>query len=564
MAKQYNNYRNEYRQGGNRRQPTIEKDFYNPYSFIPLSEDVYFLDKNEVEELKNAHDIPFENGMSGKIRIDFETITPTCVRYADGDNVNIDGRYFIPGTSIKGMIRNVMEIITKSNFRNGIANSRYSMRDLRSNDYELKANDKPQRSGFLIQLDNRFFIVECKSEPWKYKDIEDEEGIRGLKMCKSVADKYKKLSSHIIEYEDGTYSMWFFSGFMNNKEHEFLFDVPTNFENSRLIPLEENEYQDFRFIHEIETDNASWKFWKRKLKNYNSIEAINKDGYRGIVPCFFRTFIKNGKRCVRDLGFSFLYRQPYPQKMHDFLPSSHSEGGVDLVQSMFGYVNKNEVLKGRVQFTSAFIEEPRFESEQTFILGSPKPTFYPFYIEQNGENKLNTYFSSKANIAGYKRYLVHTTAEAGNIPPSRVTTTFRPLAAGVKFSTTLYFHNLRDYELGALLAAITFCQRQQTCFHSLGFAKPYGYGKLLVSNLELEFSGNRRQPQELYKSFYFKMCEKLKIKDTTSYLLGLKDLFTLSEGIYQDKPIRYPDMNKKEFNAIKNQKYSLKDFSPKI
>ena len=40
----------------------------------------------------------------------------------------------------------------------------------------------------------------------------------------------------------------------------------------------------------------------------------------------------------------------------------------------------------------------------------------------------------------------------------------------------LHIHNLKDYELGALLAAITFCNKYEKCYHSLGYAKPFGYG----------------------------------------------------------------------------------------
>lgn len=563
MAKQYydsnNRKGNNYRNGDNRTQPIIDRNFCNPYSFVPINDNVYLLEENEEKELEYIHDIPFENALSGKIKIDFETITPMCIRSTDGENTNINGKYFIPGTSIKGMVRSVFEIITKSNFRNGVANSRYSMRDLRSSDYELKSNEKTQKSGFLIQLNNHFYIVECFSEPWKYKEIEYEEHIRDLKMCRSVFEKYKKIKSHIIEYQDGTFSMWFFSGFMNNKEHEFLFDIPTNLNKQDFIPLEEDQYQDFRFIHEIENDNASWKFWKRKLKNYNSIEAIKKDKYAGIVPCFFRVFEKDGHKCVRDLGFSFLYRQPYPHKTHDFLPKSHHQEGIDLTQSVFGFVKGNKAVKGRVLFSNALIQNPKFESEQTFILGSPKPSFYPFYIEQEKGEKLKNYFSAQAKLAGYKRYLIHPKAEEGNIPKSKVTTSFRPLSVGVRFSTYIYFHNLRNYELGALLAAITFCMKQNQCFHSLGYAKPYGYGKLKVKNIEL--SSNENVTMEwLYKSFIQRICKKCHYEDENTYLSSINNLFVLAMGNNNKNQIRYPDIQKKEFNLIKNQKLSLKDF----
>lgn len=563
MAKQYNNYNgigNNYQNRNNRQQPTLDRNFYNPYSFVPANNEVYLLSKDETDILENAHDVPFEKGLSGKIKIDFETMTPICVRGTDGENAKVNGEYFIPGTSIKGMVRSVFEIITKSNLRNGIANSRYSMRDLRSNDYELKATNKPQKSGFLVQLNGLFYVMECFSEPWKYEEIEKIEKISNLKYCRSVSEKYKKLKSHIVEYSDGTFSMWLFSGFMNNKEHEFWFEIPTPFDEQELFPLEDDEFKDFRFIHEIENDNASWKFWKKKLKNYNSIEAIIKDKYAGIVPCFFRTFEKQGHICVKDLGFSFLYRQPYPKKIHDFLPKSHATEGIDLAQSVFGYVKKGKALKGRVQFGNAFIQNPHFESEQTFILGSPKPSFYPFYIEQQKDEKLKTYFSSGARLSGYKRFLVRQESEVGNVPKSKVTTSFRPLSAGIKFSTFVYFHNLRDYELGALLAAITFCIKQNQCFHSLGYAKPYGYGILKITDVKFVECENMNM-ELLYNTFVDKICEKCNYKDENTYLNTMKELFAIASGHNDNnKHIRYPSMQKKEFNQIKNLKLSMKDF----
>ena len=559
MAKQ------NYNKNGFKNNSNIENNFYNPYAFVPLNDKVYLLSKEELKDLEQVHDVPFKDGISGKIVVDFEAITPICVKSSQEENTNVDGRYFIPGTSLKGMIRSVFEIITLSNFRNGIANSRLSMRDLRSNDYALKASDKPQKSGFLIQLNNEFYILPCDSKALKYSDIEKQTRIQGLKYCKSISEKYKIIPS--VFKQGGNYSMWFFSGFMNNKKHEFLFDIPMSFSNMDLIPLQEDEYQEFRFIHEIENKNASWTYWKKKIKNYSSVDAIKSDEYKGVVPCFFREFTKEGKRCVKDLGFAFLYRQPYPKKMHGFLPSSHVEGGVDLPQSVFGYVKGEKALKGRVQFGNAFIDNAKLEASKAFVLGSPKPSFYPFYVEQKGDSKLETYFSKTTKLSGYKRYLIHQKCENGvevTDKNKRVVSIFKPLSAGPKFSETIYFHNLKDYELGALLAAITFCNKYEKCYHSLGYAKPFGYGKLKVRGVKVDSDSNESD-ETLYGRYVSKMCERLKLNDEQA-LLGLFDyLFLLASGNYANKlgGIRYPDMQKKEFNAIKNKKYSIKDFSPK-
>lgn len=138
------------------------------------------------------------------------------------------------------------------------------------------------------------------------------------------------------------------------------------------------------------------------------------------------------------------------------------------------------------------------------------------------------------------------------------------MSSGTTFSTSIYFHNLRGYELGALLAAISFCKHDE-CFHTLGYAKPFGYGKVKVSCISLySDAGNIVEQESLYKDFYDYICSKCRFNSTTDYLKSLDKLFLIASGRYgQEKDIRYPNMQNKEFRSIKNSKLSLKDFSPK-
>lgn len=555
----------------------MNKDFYNPYTFVSLSDRVYYLDDTEVKELEQIQDVPVKDGLSGKIKVRFKAVTPFCVRDASGNNANVEGRYFVPGSSLKGMIRNVFEILTYSNIRNSIANSRYSMRDL---DYKLKTEHP--NGGFLIQLNGNFYIQSCpyEPEPYPYYDKKEHNDIdsfatfkmgknsRDLKEARSVKDKYGVLETPFVEFDDDALGMWFFSGYMQNKRHEFLFEIP-KLDEKKFLPLEEDEYNDFIFIHEKENENEAWKFWKRKLKNYTSMEEIDKDGYKGIVPCFFRT--KDDGKAVRDLGFSFLYRQPYPNTIHDFLPEQMKRDGIDLTHAVFGYAGKKDALRGRVQFGNAFVDDAHpLDGERTFILGSPKPTYYPFYLEQNDTGELKTYFSSDTKISGYKRFLLKDSADEGVTKKSRVTSSFVPIEAGAEFDTMVYFHNLHDYELGALLSAITFYRQTDYCHHSIGYAKPFGYGRLKVESCALELETGTLTIDQLYSAFIDKICERCQCNEQT-WAEDMSDLFTIARGDYQPKKaIRYPKMkdrrnnqNEDEFAAIKKGNYKLSDFTPK-
>ena len=91
-----------------------------PFNFVPLSDKVFFPDW--ADEI--SHDIPFEDGVSGTIELTLTAQTPIFVRNghaqadANENNNNYksfskdpDNSYFIPATSIKGAVRNVLEIM---------------------------------------------------------------------------------------------------------------------------------------------------------------------------------------------------------------------------------------------------------------------------------------------------------------------------------------------------------------------------------------------------------------------------------------------------------------------
>ncbi len=586
MAKNFGNNKNF-----NLPKNQVEKNFYNPYSFVGLTNDVLTLDtsedNNEVDNLNYVQDVPFEDGYSGKIEIDFESLTKFCVLGAEEHNTNICGRYYVPGSSIKGMLRTVFEMITFSNIKNNIEDNKYSMRNLRSNDYELKDLKKgDQKPGFIIKINGEYYIQECEFTRYRYEDPKRiETSIRDIyknldifkfKRAKTK-EKYNLLKTRFMYDNNGNDAMWFFSGPMANKKHEFLLSIPTFSEKKSLI-ISEKVWNEFLFIHEEENENDSWKYWRGILKNYKSFDDVKKEG---VVPCFFRK--REGK--IIDLGLAYLYRVPYPKSIHQYLPKNlRSNRGIDIAQAVFGYVNGKDALKGRVIVGNSLLgKDAKPGKAQTFIMGAPKPTYFEFYLNQdtkqtdpkNGKQKTNTFFTNNAQINGYKRYLIHDKEIEGNEPQSKVTSTFYPMPENTKFTTTVYFHNLLDYELGALLSAITFCKNQHTCFHSLGYAKPFGYGKLRVEDCKITVietnsdCNNGKTADDFYKAFNNLIADcdlKRQLEDV------LTDLITISRGQYNPaKEIRYPksgmestakDKNN-EFVAIQNGKLSLKDFEPK-
>lgn len=90
---------------GNGKKTGIKK---RAYDFISLSNSFY------IPEWKISHDIPCcENAQSGKIKLHIYACTPLIVRHGESME-SVGDIYFLPGTSLKGCIRNIMEIMSFS------------------------------------------------------------------------------------------------------------------------------------------------------------------------------------------------------------------------------------------------------------------------------------------------------------------------------------------------------------------------------------------------------------------------------------------------------------------
>src|SRR5690606_23417021 len=94
-----------------------------------------------------------------------------------------------------------------------------------------------------------------------------------------------------------------------------------------------------------------------------------------------------------------------------------------------------------------------------------------------------------------------------NIDNSNIQSTFNPLGTGTVFVSKIRFHNLKKVEIGALLSAISFHGYSDTFSHSLGAAKPLGYGKIKVEIKEMKFLSEKL---EYYLELYEDQMERHK------------------------------------------------------
>ena len=487
-----------------------------PFNFVPLNDKVFF--PPWADDI--SHDVPFEDAESGVVEIEITAKSPIFVRDSVDETkfCNYNGKYYIPSTSIKGMVRNVLEIMSFSKMRDEVfTDNTYAVRDLSSaKNFYMTQMQKKVHCGWLKKDGGRYLIEDCdtplrihhkqidyaynidfashfrkvgfeKTSEYKYNLIggsprtitvsEPYKSETNPKYDKRLFCKYEAKGKKGTLVLTGQPTPRQDSGKMGDgKGFEFVF-----FESKGDLEVQSKVFENFKsaYFDRRETEpkeSSDWKFWKKRLENGEK------------VPVFFQ---KEGKE-ILHFGLSYLYKLPYKNSVKNGIDRIHFNDELDLSQAIFGHIDKSnkKALKGRVQFSHfKAIKNIKELPSRTEILGTPRASYYPMYVKQDGE-LFTTFMDNHFVIAGRKRYPIHKgngtkqTEDTGN---SNVGTTFRPLQDGVVFRGKMRYHNLKKAELGAILSALTFHNTPNT-FHNVGLAKSLGYGKveIKIDGLKIE------------------------------------------------------------------------------
>lgn len=586
-----------------------------PYNFVPLENKAFYPSwANHISQ-----DIPFEDGVSGSIEYTIEAKTPIFVRngYTDREHPDStfskthDGKFFIPSTSIKGEIRNVLEILSFGKMTQ-VQDARFGIRDLNSQKNPVAYVEgnfyldkmKHVQCGWLYkrlsQDGNEEYIINDCGVPGRIKpeEIDNHYGtalamfgqnLTLNRQCTNKNDeeelrsayyKYKNILKISLDNQDinncfcGTFSTVqdnydrLIASFGANgkkgcivvtgqpskrdpikkkgKYYEFVF-----FESEDEEPIDTNVINDFLTIHKNNYDYE--KIWKRYLN----------EGRR--VPVFFSR--KNGNNGPIDsIGLAYMFRIPTANFIKGAIPIElQSNRRKDLAECIFGTAKESlGQLKGRVNISHALTCGTPKECDDivTTVLGSPKPSYGPLYASSGTWNDAN------AQIKGRKRYPVRTNILPPNKGTDSQTCEFIPLDQGTSFKGRITFHNLKECELGALIAALTFNGHPECC-HSIGEAKPLGYGKVKISIDKLsvisikDIFAKTDNPTQQETDYYFN-----KFKDVMTENIGtgwessnsIRELCAMARGIDEEVNNNFSYMrmstnrNENEFALNKSEK----------
>lgn len=548
-----------------------------PYNFIPLNEKVV-----EAEPV-DVFDRYYPDRYTGYIDMEMETKTPLYVRDTltheemkaqeeakKNKKINSDffspgGKLKIPGSSLRGMIRTLVEIMSYGRFGacddkglyfRGLADKS----NLRS-EYQSKMYDKQEKkstykmnAGFLLKKGFDYFIRPASG----FKQIPRNEA---QKKVENSGQSYNPFNFYKVE--DGWIVV---SGPMQKKMKEWLIYFSTSSESFPILDTDVKSYQN-DINRSADVPNLLEKAEKMKEVPCFYVRWTDKAGNErisfGHTGMFRLAYEKSiGEHIPEPLitmsyeispdrlkrmeeskipqniiqGLTKLEKKDFPEK--EFLEKikliignqkefqskilKHA-GKYDIPVAIFGNA---ETFAGRVFFEDVFLKDGHnpndvlMEEKTTKILQTPKPTTFQHYLVQPTDNlRDRRHYNDNSAIRGNKLYW-HKSGEnwfetdPEKLKNENIITKIKPVKAGTEFVGRIRFENLSKVELGALLFALDL---PEGCCHKLGMGKPLGLGSVKISP-ELHLSDRKKR----YEDLFFECENEAEKKDNVS---GFKQAF---------------------------------------
>lgn len=437
----------------------------------------------------------------------------------------------IPGSTLRGVTRALVEILAyaKMNFVTdsqlvhraiadiGTLGDKYR-KQLLGEDKGTKHYDYPSpnlKGGYLEERDNNYFIrpaIENNNESFVHIEIDDLDSLGVLADNIVYVDKSttRMTEANHGEHNDITLDLARAKNISATPQANFL---PAKLVKTKIIGRKHMH----SVIFEADPDDSklipisdeTWRIYKEDRDMQRGIQPLHKIKNHG--DALF--YLLDDRANLVFFGSTMMFRLPYMKTVENFIPEIlRCLNHLDYAETIFGTVEslrKNpkfdgRQLAGRVFFSDAICTTPNpfFQNNKQGrfvpkILSSPKPTSFQLYLAQptpNHKNDLKSYYDADETvIRGSKRYW-HKTALAEdqeafadqqqqahiNNLTSKQHTIIKPVKKGAEFVGKVYFENLLEEELGALLTALELSANGSSKRHQIGMGKPYGLGSVKV------------------------------------------------------------------------------------
>ena len=439
-------------------------------------------------------------------------------------DVNGQREYYIPGSSVRGMIRSVYEAATDSCVPFLLADKKkpisqrvplyaaLKQRGLLAFEYDEQKKGKVWKL-YSTYADTEAVTVREEKRPLRGRDGKEITDHKGNPKTKSVFHFYKNDGAEITQ-PTGSYI----------KDKGVLqYNVPVDISKEYHIAYltkkdtvyswEQGDDEAYRLLNSVlMRDNVKGNQFNRNEKPaWDLKQALDraKGGKGNMVPVYYFKVIRKHEDYEEEMVYlsnSSAGRIAQKRKWADIMAEHGPCAGNDLCPAclLFGSMNKNAGLRSRIRITDALPDKnlsgKDFSDKLLSILGEPRTSAFEFYLERpdgasywnfdfygvketdkNGVDHTRYYDMAEAMPRGRKMYWHGKPMVSSQ--ETKLNATMQAVES--EFSFKVYFDEITDEQLNSLIWVLTFGEnyKESKHQHKLGHAKPMGYGsvKLLVT-----------------------------------------------------------------------------------
>lgn len=419
----------------------------------------------------------------------------------------------IPGSSIRGPLRNIYETLTDSCYATAKPNQYITARPKKAfepglikktgNNWELH-----QAKRYKFQIYEYFKELGKPTDPnfstMSYEDIAKDYGkqvafnLHTKKVNVNGKDIIQYYATDIGNEEAEKFGYYYIGEYISNKKYESIFSEQNKIEKitPNIIKQAFDALKDTLKVYRDEKVNQ--KFVK-SIGKWNAdqhggyanvdLEAFERNG--GVLPIWYKEV--NGKYYF---SLASIGRFKYYTPIDSILKKKNKMSCADLKKlckacSLFGMVGNEEGLGSSIRITDAIFEGDILNSIKEYNLTelrTPHPSYLPFYAKT--DNYLSGYDDSKCNIRGRKFYwhFKPDYNKLNNLPEDKVDTKMYGIDKG-SFTFKVYFENITNEQLAELATLLCLGENDKDgkrCY-KLGHGKPLGFGsaKIIVENIQI-------------------------------------------------------------------------------
>ncbi|HLJ48967.1 MAG TPA: TIGR03986 family CRISPR-associated RAMP protein [Bryobacteraceae bacterium] len=494
-----------------------------PYNFIPLPDSTRFV--AEPPPLDRYHD----DFLSGTIDLEIEALTEFYVRgmweleeFTSGgrsvkdqsEPFRVGKRLRLPGPSIRGMIRNLVEIIGDAPLDPVNDRQMFFRAVAATPNPEDRNSFEPHAVAYKRQIATvRAGYLTGSPTGWSIQPAKPVSGDRpGYRL--RTEETWKRRQIHfahdtirawpVSPGDRGAEEGWLIcSGSIAKKHNQWVIPGPDGKAQSVDIPREDVEAYKEGGISQM-LEEKGFDFTDRSKT----------------VPCFWVEWQDRAGKKHIAFGHTPFFRLPYATTTAQAIPEGNrrveGDNQWDLAQAIFGRVMtrtaggpapSTESKRGRVFFEDGIAPEETWHATRpaAVVLGEPKPTTFQHYAVQPGDTvEQSVHWDGdykglgKAVVRGHKMYWHRPGApiRPADTKQSRVQTLMQVAPAGTRFQARVRYENLRPYELGALLVTL---QLPRACAHRLGMGKPLGLGSFRLRIAALREISRKQRYARLFQ-----------------------------------------------------------------